>query len=101
MADEDHWIPAPVDTTGTRLSPRLESLVERLAENAHDRWALRRLSEGWRSGPHRDDGALTHPLLVPYGDLPEGEKEYDRELATETLKVVLSLGYSILPPGGD
>lgn len=71
--------------------------MERLAENAHDRWALRRLADGWRHGPARDDVARTHPLLIPYADLPEDEKDYDRDLAVETIRAVLSLGYRISP----
>ncbi|WP_433682687.1 RyR domain-containing protein [Nocardia sp. CA-119907] len=92
------WTPAPVDTSSVRLPPNIQKLVERLAENAHDRWAARRMSEGWRFGPSRSDDLLTHPSLVPYPDLPEQEKDYDRELATETIKAVLTLGYRIVPP---
>lgn len=98
MSQPGGWTPVPVDTSGIRLAPELLALIEHLAENAHDRWALRRLEEGWRHGPVRDDDKLTHPLLVPYTDLPESEKEYDRDLAMETIKVVLGLGYRIVPP---
>ncbi|MGW1957213.1 RyR domain-containing protein [Streptomyces sp. NPDC001920] len=98
MTDPGGWTPAPVDTSGIRLAPELLALIEHLAQNAHDRWALRRLEEGWRHGPARDDDKRTHPLLVPYADLPESEKEYDRDLAMETIKVVLGLGYRIVPP---
>jgi hypothetical protein len=95
---ENNWTPAPVDTSGIELDAGLPALVEALAENAHAHWARRRFAEGWRRGAERSDIALTHPLLVPYPELPEPEKEYDRELAVETIKVVLSLGYRILPP---
>lgn len=98
MTEPGGWTPVPVDTSGIRLPPELLALIEHLAENAHDRWALRRLADGWRHGPVRDDDKLTHPLLVPYADLPESEKEYDRDLALETIKVVLTLGYHIVPP---
>ncbi|MGW3118712.1 RyR domain-containing protein [Streptomyces sp. NPDC001107] len=98
MRESGGWTPRPVDTDAAELGPDLLALVELLAENAHDRWALRRIAEGWRYGQSRDDEKLTHPLLVPYADLPESEKEYDRELAVETLKVILALGHRILPP---
>ncbi|MEU2734317.1 RyR domain-containing protein [Streptomyces sp. NPDC007095] len=95
---ENGWTPAPLDTSGIELDAGLLALVEELAENAHARWARRRFAEGWRPGAERSDTALTHPLLVPYPELPEPEKEYDRELAVETLKLVLRLGYRIVPP---
>lgn len=90
--------PSPIDTTGIPLSSELASLTERLAENAHDLWALQRLGDGWTYGPQRDDGMKQHPSLIPYDQLPEDEKEYDRVTAIGTLKAILRLGYRIEPP---
>lgn len=87
--------PRPIDTAKVRLSEELRQLTEQLAENAHDNWARRRLSEGWTYGPVRDDAAKKHPDLVAYGDLPESEKHYDRDTAMETLKAIIALGYRI------
>jgi len=69
-----------------------------LARNAHDIWARQRLADGWRFGPRRDDAKKEHPCLVPYEDLPESEKVYDRSAAMETLKAILALGYRIMKP---
>ncbi len=88
--------PKPIDTSGVALSLELEELTELLAENAHDNWAKQRLADGWTYGPERDTTRKTHPDLVPYGDLPESEKDYDRTAAMETLKTVISLGYKIV-----
>lgn len=87
--------PKPVDTEGIALPEELVELTEHIAENVHDIWALGRIREGWRYGPVRDDAAKTTPCLVPYGDLPDGEKEYDRRTAMETLRLILKLGYRI------
>jgi ryanodine receptor 2 len=92
------YIPAPIDTTAITLPEALEGLLERLAANTHDVWAAQRLASGWSFGPTRDDAARTHPCLVPYEQLPESEKEYDRRTAAEALKAILTLGYRILPP---
>ena len=46
-------------------------------------------------GPTRDDSHKKHPCLIPYADLPESEKEYDRKMAAETLKAIVLLGYRI------
>lgn len=89
------YAPQPIDTDEVELPADLRNLTERLAENAHDHWALQRMSEGWRWGETRNDQARTHPNLVPYDELSDSEKEYDRKTAMETLKAILKLGYRI------
>ncbi len=73
--------------------------MERLAEHNHDVWARQRLSDGWTLGPKRDDSKKEHPCLVPYAELSEGEKQYDRNAAIETLKAIVVLGYRIEASG--
>jgi ryanodine receptor 2 len=90
--------PRPIPTADIALPASLLVLTERLAENTHEVWAKRRLADGWTYGPRRDDAAKSHPCLVPYAELPESEKDYDRATAMETLKAILSLGYRIVPP---
>jgi hypothetical protein len=90
--------PAPIDTAGVSLPPELAELTERLAANTHDLWATQRLEEGWSYGPHRDDQNKRHPCLLPYRELPENEREYDRIAVLGTLKAILRLGYKIIPP---
>jgi ryanodine receptor 2 len=87
--------PRPIDTGHIQLPAEIGLLLERLAENTHDVWASQRLAEGWTHGLQRDDALKHHPCLVPYAQLPEVEKEYDRKTAIETLKVILALGYEI------
>jgi ryanodine receptor 2 len=90
--------PSPIDTSAVSPPEELRDLTERLAENTHDMWAAQRIAEGWSYGPERDDRKKLHPCLVPYDQLPESEKEYDRITSLGTLKAILSLGYRILPP---
>ena len=87
--------PDPVDTTDVILPEELLALTEQIAENVHELWARGRLSEGWTYGPEKDSQRKTTPLLVPYGQLPESEKQYDRRTAMETLKLIVKLGYRI------
>ena len=89
------YTPKPIDTVKITLPTELAALTERLAENAHDVWARQRMAEGWTYGPKRDDKAKTHPDLIPYSDLPDSEKEYDRKAAMETLKAIIAFGYAI------
>ena len=93
------YTPTPIQTETIDLPASLGQLVEDLAEHVHDTWAQRRMEEGWTYGPERDDEAKTHPCLVPYEDLPETEKDYDRQTALGTLKAAVALGYEIVPPG--
>ena len=89
------YTPNPIDTNDIILSQELLSLTELIASNVHDIWASGRLSEGWTYGTTKDVEQKTTPLLVPYDELPECEKEYDRKTALETIKLVIKLGYSI------
>ena len=71
------------------------ALTEKLAENTHDVWAKGRIEQGWKYGKTRDDNNKLHPCLIPYSELPESEKEYDRNTALETIKLIQKLGYFI------
>ncbi len=90
--------PKPIDNSKIKLSDALDKLVERLAANNHDLWARRRLGEGWSYGKQRDDALKETPVLVPYDDLPESEKQYDREMAIESIKTIMALGWKIEDP---
>ncbi len=89
------YIPNPTDTQSVTLPEELLPLVEEMAKNVHDVWSLNRINDGWTYGSVRDDAKKTHPCLVPYEDLPESEKEYDRATSQETLKFILSKGFHI------
>ncbi len=80
------------------LPAALRPAMEHIAETVHDTWAAGRLAEGWRYGPRRDDDARTHPCLVPYSELPESEKLYDRRTAAQTIQCLLDLGYRLEKP---
>jgi len=89
------YTPKPVDTSNISLPEELCALTERIAENVHDNWAVGRIAQGWTYGESRDDVKKTTPCLVPYDELSEEEKEYDRKTALETLKLIIALGYKI------
>ena len=89
------YTPQPIDTTDVTLDERLTALIEQMAKNVHEVWAQNRISQGWKYGPRRDDALKTHPCLVPYEELSEVEKQYDRDTAIGTLKLILKLGFHI------
>jgi hypothetical protein len=93
--------PSPIDTSQIELDADIQQLTERLAKNTHEVWARQRMAEGWRFGSQRDDKEQTHPGLVAYEDLSESEQDYDRITAIETIKLILALGYRVVPADCD
>ena len=87
------YIPQPMDVSDVQLPVELDELVEILAKNVHEVWAQSRISQGWTYGEERNDALKQHPCLVPYEELPEIEKEYDRNTALGTLKMIVKAGF--------
>jgi hypothetical protein len=100
--EDSNYQPEPIDCSQVELDD-LQSLVDRLAKNAHEIWARERISEGWTLGPRRDDEEKKHPYLIPYDDLPESEKRIDKIMAAQTLAAAIAMGYEIRPkaPAND
>ena len=90
-----HYIPQPMDTSDVQLPQELNELVEEMAKNVHEVWAQSRISQGWTYGPERSDALKQHPCLVPYDELPEVEKAYDRDTALSTLRLIVKSGFRI------
>lgn len=93
---DNNYIPQPVDTTNVELPQELMNLAEEIAKNVHEVWSRNRMSEGWIYGPVRNDEKRETPCLVPYEELPEEEKAYDRNTAFSTLRLIVSLGFDIV-----
>lgn len=89
------YTPRPVELSDVVLPADLEPLIEQMAKNVHDVWAENRINDGWRYGPERNDERKEHPCLVEYDELPDSEREYDRNTAIGTLKLILKLGFKI------
>ena len=95
MTMETTYIPRPVNTDDIQLAPELNELVEVMAHNVHEVWAESRIKQGWTYGPERNDQLKHHPCLIPYEELPEVEKAYDRDTAMTTLRLISKLGFKI------
>ena len=90
------YTPKPIDLSDVVLTEDLNELREAIAENAHDVWAVERQAQGWTYGEQRDDDKKETPCMVPYSQLPESEKTFDRDMAMNTLKLVRKLGYDLI-----
>ena len=98
MDNERSYVPNPIDTSEVVLPESLGPFLEMLAENVHETWAKGRVDAGWAYGPVRDEAKKQHPCLVPYSELSESEKDYDRETAISTLEFICKLGFKIVMP---
>lgn len=94
---EPQYIPKPAELSDIDLPSELMELGEVIARNVHEVWAKNRINEGWSYGKTRNDELKQTPCLVPYEDLPEIEKDYDRKTAINTLKLIMKLGFEIKP----
>lgn len=88
--------PAPIDTSDVKLPKHILDLQETLAKNTHDKWAEGKLKEGWSYGPELKEKEKKHPDLIPYEQLSEVVKDYDRRTSMETLKMIYKMGYRIV-----
>ncbi|XP_069964753.1 ryanodine receptor isoform X21 [Bactrocera oleae] len=95
IEDDTAFVPNPVDTSGVLLPSSVDHIKEKLAENIHEMWALNKIEAGWSWGEHRDDYQRIHPCLTQFEKLPLPERRYDSQLAVQTLKTILALGYYI------
>jgi hypothetical protein len=95
ISNQSNYEPHPLNLSDVKLEPELIELREAIAENAHEVWAKSRKKEGWTYGPRRDDEKKLHPDMLPYHLLPESEKEYDRQMAINTIKLVKKLGWEL------
>ena len=93
---KNNYIPEPVDLSNIELPKELLELADAISKNVHEVWAKSRMDEGWTYGEVRDDARKHHPCLVPYEELPESEKDYDRNTSQETIKMIMSLGFRIV-----
>lgn len=93
--DKNNYTPHPIDTKGVELPKELTALAEDIAKNVHEVWSVGRMNDGWTYGEKRNDTEKKHPCLVPYEELSEEEKQYDRNTSIETIKLILKLGFKI------
>ena len=73
-----------------------DSEIECMAEIEHGRWNMERLRDGWRYGKIRDDSKKIHDCLVPWTELPEEIKHYDREIVRAFPSILAQAGLEML-----
>jgi len=72
-----------------------DSETETMAKLEHERWAWEKRLKGFTYGPVRNDALKKHPCLVQYNELPELEKEKDRELVKIYPALLSDIDYTV------
>lgn len=90
--------PAPLDLTHVKLNDPLEGLVEKLASNSHNVWAVERIKQGWTYGYSLDVKNKRNPRLVPFMLCDEAAKQSQRNSIRELIRTLLGYGFAIEPP---
>lgn len=90
--------PEPIIFENEELPETILKYMDWIGEQVHERWAANRIRDGWEYGPEYDGKNRKHPCLIPYAQLPESEKEYDKSTAKHTIQLLLSAGFQIIPP---
>ncbi|WP_036963017.1 RyR domain-containing protein, partial [Promicromonospora kroppenstedtii] len=98
-------LPARLARMGATIAPRdgapevvFEGAeLDRLAEAEHELWESVRVAQGWRSGPVRDDDARVHPMIgVPWSELPESNREKDRDVVRLLPEILAEFGLEVV-----
>jgi len=69
--------------------------LELLSIMEHDRFVSERRLNGWVYGELRDADRKTSPYLVPWGDLSEEIRDYDRQAVSGIPGVLANAGFEI------
>ena len=97
--------PQPIDVSRIKLNDDLEELIEVIAEDLHDVWAVNKIKKGFTYAPLDSNGdeekGLHSHFLVPYFMLKDDDKETsdkknDRDNATAAIKLLKRLGYRLV-----
>lgn len=87
--------PDPINTADVVLPPAVDEIAELLSRNVHEVWASQKFQDGFSYGATDDKDQKTHHNLVPYDQLSEADRQYDRKTTLETIKVLIKLGFTL------
>ncbi|XP_030630748.1 ryanodine receptor 2 [Chanos chanos] len=95
MDAEGNFNPQPADTSNITIPEKLDHFINKYAEHSHEKWSMDKFANGWVHGEQFCESSKVHPLLKPYKGLSEKDKELYRWPIRESLKTMLSWGWSI------
>ncbi|XP_061823096.1 ryanodine receptor 2 isoform X12 [Nerophis lumbriciformis] len=95
MDSEGNFTPKPADTATVTVPEKLDHVIARYAEHNHEKWCFEKFSNGWSYGEDICETSRSHILLKPFKVLAEKDKELYCGPIRESLKTMLSWGWSI------
>jgi hypothetical protein len=75
----------------------IEEHIDLMAVEEHNGWWDTKRADGWRYGPVRNNDRREHPLMIPFGQLPEPEKDKDRNSMRDYPNLLGNAGFRIVP----
>lgn len=75
--------------------PKGEEDLELLSMMEHERWMNDKLKAGWVFAPETNKAEKQHSALVPWEELPEEEKDKDRDLVRAIPRLLTEIGYTV------
>jgi len=85
-----------IESTEKEFEIIKDERLEALSKAEHDRWCAYMFYKGWKPGETRDDALKIHTDLIPYEDLSEEIKQYDRNVILNMPLLLKELGYKIV-----
>ena len=70
--------------------------LELLSRMEHDRWWRDREADGWTFAPEKDAERKKSPYLLPWQELPEEIREYDRDTVRGLPALLAEAGFHIV-----
>jgi len=67
--------------------------IEQLSQWEHARWNWQKILQGWVYGSKKDEVQKTNPCILPWNQLPDNIKEYDRENVRLIPGLIQEAGY--------
>jgi class 3 adenylate cyclase/tetratricopeptide (TPR) repeat protein len=74
---------------------KTDAQIEEAAIREHDRWMKDRIRHGWTYAPVRDNLRKLNPLLVPWDQLSEVEKQKDRDTIQNIPRLIEKAGFRV------
>jgi hypothetical protein len=110
FSEDEPDVDFDVDTHETKLADRDRlsiplnadkhlALCHAFAKQKHENWMRERSGAGWRYGTSFDSDEKTHPLLMPWDQLPERYKEPDMDWPQKLIHMLNDQGYAVIEKG--
>jgi len=86
----------PLDSPKKAYDWKNDSRQEALSEAEHNRWNAYMYYKGWKFGKDKNEQRKTHPDMIPYNQLDDAIKQYDRNAILNIPDLLRQAGFKIV-----